>query len=114
MLVRFEQPQPDCEERGEAENNERDHDHPQAEERRALVPRRLAHLERALAEIAAPVRGELVGGAKLEEETRSSGVSSMWTAPPRREPAPYFFRHRCVRLCVCVFVYSIVCACTLE
>jgi hypothetical protein len=70
VLVRFEQPQPDCEERGEAENNERDHDHPQAEERRALVPRRLAHLERALAEIAAPVRGELVGGAKLEEENR--------------------------------------------
>ena len=43
----------------------------------------------------------------------------MWTAPPRREPAPYFFGHRCVfvcvRLCLCVFVYSIVvCACTLE
>ena len=68
VLVRFEQPQPDCEERGEAENNERDHDHPQAEERRALVPRRLAHLERALAEIAAPVRGLLVGGAKLQED----------------------------------------------
>ena len=57
MLVRFDQPEPDCEECGEAEDNKRDHDHPQAEERRALVPRRLAHLERGRSGLSGVVQG---------------------------------------------------------
>ena len=42
--VPLEPPEPDCEESGETKDHERHHDHPQAEERGALVPRRLAHL----------------------------------------------------------------------